>query len=110
MPIGSVSNVGHGQVDNIKGDNVLKKNEGVKAVSAVVQEGHGLGGIVDKVELSSEVEGLQNMLSMLKADLEKVPEVRPGKVDEAKKRMESGYYDRPEVITKVAGEIRKLTI
>ncbi|MDR4505494.1 MAG: flagellar biosynthesis anti-sigma factor FlgM [Candidatus Scalindua sp.] len=109
MPIESVSHVGHGLIDSIKGDNALKKNEGIKPVSGVSKEGHNLN-VVDKVEISEEVQGLQNMLSKLKADLEKVPDVRPGKVEHARKRMESGFYDKQDVIAKVAGDIKKLTI
>lgn len=109
MPIGSVSQVGHGQVDTIKGDHALKKNEGVTSVSGVSEEGRNLN-VVDKVEISDEVQGLQNMLSKLKADLEKIPDVRPGKVEHARKRMEDGFYDNQDVIAKVAGEIKKLTI
>ncbi len=109
MPIEGMSHVSHGQVENIKGDHTLKKSGGVKSVSGVAPDGQNLGE-VDKVEISDEVQGLQKTLSKLKADLEKVPDVRSGKVEDAHKRLESGFYDNSDVIAKVAGEIKKLTI
>ncbi|GJQ58288.1 MAG: flagellar biosynthesis anti-sigma factor FlgM [Candidatus Scalindua sp. AMX11] len=109
MSIESISHVGNGQVGNIKGDHALKKNEGINPLSGLAKEGGNLG-VVDKVEISEEAQGLQNTLSKLKADLEKVPDVRQGKVENAIKRMESGFYDNQDVVDKVAGAIKKLTI
>ena len=109
MSIEGISGIGSGQVDNIKGDKTLQKNEGVRPVPGVAKEGEKLS-VVDKVEISDEVNDLQNTLSKLKAKLEKVPDVRSEKVEEAKKRMESGFYDQEDVIRKVASEIKKKII
>ena len=109
MSIEGISGIGAGQVDNIKGDQPLQKNEGVKPIAGVAKEENKLS-VVDKVEISDEAKDLQNTLSKLKAELEKIPDVRPGKVEEAKKRMESGFYDQEDVIRKVASEIKKKII
>ncbi len=109
MSIEKISGIGHGHIKNIKGNQALKKDEGVKPVADTTKESGKLN-VVDKVEISDEVQGLQKTLSDLKAELKKVPDVRHEKVNEAKIRVESGFYDKRETIEKVASEIKKTII
>lgn len=109
MSVEKTTGITNQQIDLIKENHSLKKSEGIKAVSNIAKdkESNKLGG-VDKVEISSEVKELQKTLSNLKSEIKKVPDIRKEKVEDAKARIESGFYDKDDTIKKVASSISKL--
>ncbi|ODS30138.1 MAG: Anti-sigma-28 factor, FlgM [Candidatus Scalindua rubra] len=96
---------GNINVERPKGDQALKRIGGVKEAHDT-HKGKGKLSGADKVEISPEAKKLQETLSNLKSELNKVADVRERKVEDAKARMESGYYDREETIKKVANSIK----
>ena len=107
MSIEKTTGITNQHIDLIKENHTLKKSEGIKAISNIAKERNKLGG-VDKVEISSEVKELQKTLSNLKSEIKKVPDIRKEKVEDAKARIESGFYDKDDTIKKVASSISKL--
>ncbi|MFQ5962939.1 MAG: flagellar biosynthesis anti-sigma factor FlgM [Candidatus Scalinduaceae bacterium] len=107
MSIEKTSGITNNHIDNIIGHKSLKKAENINAELDVSKGKDGLKN-VDKVEISSEVKKLLKILSSLKSELKKIPDVREDKVKDAKARIESGYYDKKEIIEKIASSISKL--
>ncbi len=106
MSIHEISGSDHNNLKKIGDSQTLKKNEGVKGKSVTSKEDSRLKK-VDTVEISSDVKKLQKTLSNLKSELKKVPDTREEKVRDVKARIESGFYDKEENITKVANSINE---
>jgi anti-sigma28 factor (negative regulator of flagellin synthesis) len=104
MSIENISGANHSNTSKIINNQTLKKNEVVKGKLDTVNEDTKLKN-VDKVEISSEVEKLQKKLSSLKSELKRIPDVRGEKMKDVKARIESGYYDKEDIIGKVANSI-----
>ncbi len=80
VSIHEISGSDHNNLEKIRDSQTLKKNEGVK------------GKFVTSKEDSR---------------LKKVPDTREEKVRDVKARIESGFYDKKENITKVANSINE---
>lgn len=61
----------------------------------------------DKVEISVEAEELQKTLSALKAEINKMPDIREEKIKNARARIEGGIYDQDAVVKEVARSIKE---
>jgi len=64
--------------------------------------------VSDKVEISSKGKNLQNLEAIKRkaqAVLKNTPEVREEKINEVKKRVQSGYYNSPQVINNIADRL-----
>ncbi len=105
MSIEQISGSNHNNMKRISDAQTLGKHEGVKGKHVTTKEGSKLKN-VDKVEISSEVKKLQKTLSNLKSELKTVPDVREGKVQAVKARIESGFYDKEENIKEIANSIK----
>lgn len=61
----------------------------------------------DKVEISVEAKKLQKTLFTLKAEINKMPDIREEKIKNARARIEGGIYDRDAVVKEVARSIKE---
>lgn len=57
--------------------------------------------------ISVEAEKLQKTLSALKAEINKMPDIREEKIKNARARIEGGIYDRDAVVKEVARSIKE---
>lgn len=85
--------------------NLAGPEEANKATSGSYRGLHTREG--DKVEISVEAEKLQKTLSALKAEINKMPDIREEKIKNARARIESGIYDRDAVVKEVARSIKE---
>ena len=59
----------------------------------------------DEIHVDKERRDEARLVDNARLLLDELPEVRSDKVELAKRRLEAGYYDRPEVLGKTAGKI-----
>ena len=59
----------------------------------------------DSLQVDKERRDEARLLDNARLLLDELPEVRSDRVELAKRRLEAGYYDRPEVLAKTAGKI-----
>ncbi len=59
----------------------------------------------ENISISSESRERNKILSMTKKEINNVSEVRMDKIEEVRKKIEEGFYDKPEVIAQVADRI-----
>ncbi|MCP4268122.1 MAG: flagellar biosynthesis anti-sigma factor FlgM [Candidatus Brocadiaceae bacterium] len=106
MSIDKTSGVNNSLVRGITGNQNLVKPDSTKKTipGASTNEEHLLRG-GDKVEISIEAKALHKTLSGLKAEIAKLPDVREEKINQAKARIESGFYNRDTVTKEVAKSI-----
>ncbi len=110
MSIDKTSGTNNNLVGRIAGNqNLIKPEETKKTTAGTSNDGHSLRG-GDKVEISIEAKVLNKTLSSLKAEIEKLPDVREEKINQAKDRIESGFYNRDTVTREVAKSIMKAGI
>ncbi len=110
MSIDRTSGVNDSLIGRIAGNqNLIKQDEAKKTTPGTSNDGHSLRG-GDKVEISIEAKVLQKTLSGLKAEIGKLPDVREEKVNQAKARIESGFYNRDTVTKEIAKSIAKAGI
>lgn len=86
--------------------NLARPEETNKATSGSYRGLHTQGE-GDKVEISVEAEKLQKTLSALKAEINKMPDIREEKIKNARARIEGGIYDRDAVVKEVARSIKE---
>jgi anti-sigma28 factor (negative regulator of flagellin synthesis) len=86
--------------------NLARPEETKKAASGTPRELH-TPGAGDKVEISVEAEELQRILSALKAEINRMPDIREEKIKNARARIEGGIYDRDAVVKEVARSIKE---
>lgn len=101
MNIDKITGNNRSIIGQLKENQTLKHTEGVNTPSNTSGE-EGKSDNVDSVDISSEVIDLQNTLSNLKSELNKIGDVRNDKIDEVKVKMEGGFYDSSEIVGKVA--------
>ena len=106
-----------GPVDS--GDRPQRPNEEERRRADVKREEQQQMNKTDRIELSKVARSLSQKTSEVSDDKletppaanpdapEEIPELedRPDKIEEVKKKIESGYYDSPEGIEKTAGRI-----
>ncbi|MEK6765144.1 MAG: flagellar biosynthesis anti-sigma factor FlgM [Planctomycetota bacterium] len=86
--------------------NLARPEKTNKAASGIFRELHTPGEEY-KVEISVEAEELQKTLSTLKAEINKLPDIREVKIKNARARIEGGIYDRDAVVKEVARSIKE---
>ncbi len=105
MSIDKTSGINNSIVGRTTGNqNLVKPDETKKTIRDASNEGHSLRG-GDKVEISVEAKVLHKKLSGLKAEMDKLPETREEKINQAKARIESGFYNRDTVTKEIAKSI-----
>ncbi len=105
MSIDKTSGINNSLVERIAGNqNLAKPDDTKKTTHGTSSEGHSLRG-GDKVEISIEAKVLHKTLSDLKAEIGKLPDIREEKINQAKARIESGFYNRDTVTKEVAKSI-----
>ena len=72
--------------DHIGGEKLVHESNGATKEAQIQQEKNAQVSAPDRVELSSKAKDIQR----IKEILEKVPEIRENRVEEAKKALESG--------------------
>ncbi len=82
-----------------KPGNIKKAASGMSREVQVSKEG-------DKVEISTEARELQKTVSILKAEIKKMPDVREEKIKDVKAGIEAGIYDRDAVTKEIAKSIK----
>lgn len=60
---------------------------------------------IDSVDISKEARMLEQTVASLKANVHEMPEVRAAKMEEVRTKLADGFYDRPEVIDRVAEKV-----
>ncbi len=110
MSIDKTSGINNSLVGRIAGNqNLVKPDDTKKTTHGASNEGQSLSR-GDKVEISIEAKALHKTLSGLKAEIGKLPDVREEKINQAKARIESGFYNRDTVTKEVAKSIRNAGI
>ena len=105
MSIDKTSGINNSLVGRIAGNqNLVKPDDTKKTTPGTSNEGQSLRG-GDKVEISIEAKALHKTLSGLKAEIGKLPDIREEKMNQAKARIESGFYNRDTVTKEVAKSI-----
>lgn len=61
----------------------------------------------DTVEISKEAQALEKTVANLRAELNKIPDARPEKVEAARNKIQKGFYDTKEVIKETAEILSK---
>ncbi len=106
MSVDKTSGITHNQIGNVLGNQNLGKPGDIK------KTGYGISREVqapkegDKVEISTEAKELQKTLSILKAEIKKMPDVREEKIKDVKARIEAGIYNPDAVTQEVARSIK----
>ena len=102
-------------INNIHGpkgfDNISNKKSG--RVDKSKSGSNGIFSVNDGVEISEEAQEIRKMMSGAKSELlefikNSVPDVREVKVQEATEKLSNGFYDRPEVIERLASKLASL--
>jgi len=84
--------------------NEIRGAEKPERRNAEVKRRQGPGRAKDVVEISKAARSLEAK-SVNRADLAKVSDVRQARVEAARQRVASGYYDRPEVRAAIADAV-----
>ncbi len=107
MSIDKTSGINNNLVREIAGNqNLVKPDDTKKTIpGASTNEEHLLRG-GDKVEISIEAKTLHKTLSGLKAEIGKLPDIREEKINQAKSRIKSGFYNREMVTKEIAKSIK----
>ncbi len=104
MSIDHIIGINHDSIEQFRGNNPLKQLGRDNNALNTSEEGDSPGN-TDSVVISSEAMALHNILSNLKPKLNKIEDVRTDKIEKAKERIESGFYNNSEVIEKVASSL-----
>ena len=106
MSVDKASGITNSQVGNVYGNQNLAKPGDIKKAVSGISEAMEVSKEGDKVEISAEARTLQETLSILKAEIKKMPEVREEKIKDVKARIEAGVYDRDAVTKEIARSIK----
>ena len=106
MSVDKTSGITNNQVGKVFGNQNPAKPGNIKKAASGISREVQVSKEVDKVEISTEVKELQKTLSILKAEIKKMPDVREEKIKDVKARIEAGIYDRDAVTKEVARSIK----
>lgn len=104
MSIDNIVGINHNSIEQFRENNSLKQIERANNALNTSEEGNSPGN-TDSVVISNEARALHNILSNLRPELDKIGDVRKDKIEDAKERMESGFYNSSETIEKVASSL-----
>jgi negative regulator of flagellin synthesis FlgM len=106
MSVDKTSGITNNQVGKVFGNQNLAKPGDIKKAASGISREVQVSKEGDKVEISTEAKELQKTLSILKAEIKKMPDVREEKIKDVKARIEAGIYDRDAVTKEVARSIK----
>jgi len=106
MSVDKTSGITHNQIGKVLGNQNLGKPGEIKKAGSGTSREVQTPKEGDKVEISTEAKELQKTLSILKAEIKKMPDVRDEKIKDVKARIETGIYDRDAVTKEVARSIK----
>ncbi len=106
MSVDKTAGITNNQVGKVFGNQNLGKPGDVKKAASGASSEVQVSKEGDKVEISTEAKELQRRLSILKAEIKKVPDIREEKIKDVKARIEAGVYDRDAVTKEVARSIK----
>lgn len=84
-------------------DNITHKKD--SKVEKTRPESNGVFSGSDGVEISEEAQEIRRIASDARNGLNNVPEIRETKVHEVREKLSSGFFDRPEVIKRLADKL-----
>ena len=90
-----INNINQGKIKELAGDKNVQSNE---------KAGSGKKHAVPS-RATGDVSSLSRLVSRARIESEKVSEVRPEKVEEAKQKIARGFYDTDEVKSKLVGKL-----
>ncbi len=100
----NIAGINHDSIEQFRENNPLKQIGRANNALNTSEEGDSPGH-TDSVVISNEAMALHNILSNLRPELEKIGDIRKDKIEKAKERMESGFYNSSEAIEKVANSL-----
>ncbi|MFQ5685515.1 MAG: flagellar biosynthesis anti-sigma factor FlgM [Candidatus Scalindua sp.] len=106
MSVDKTSGIISSQVGKVVGNQNLAKPGDIKKAASGISREVQASKEGDIVEISAEARKLQETLSILKAEIKKIPDVREEKVKNVKARIEAGIYDRDKVTKEIARSIK----
>ncbi len=106
MSVDKTSGITNNQVGKVFGNQDLAKPGDIKKATSGISKEVQVTKEGDKVEISTEATELQKTLSILKAEIKKMPDVSEEKIKDVKARIETGVYDRDAVTKEVAKSIK----
>ncbi len=106
MSVDKTAGIINSQVGKLIGSQNLAKPGDIKKAASGYSKEVQASKEGDKVEISAEARKLQETLSILKAEIKKMPDVREEKVNDVKARIEAGIYDPDAVTKEVARSIK----
>jgi hypothetical protein len=110
MRIAAMSNIKEITHDQAIGQIARKQAEQVKSPAETNREDETTRTDAlksDQVQLDSRRAEDAHLEENAKLLLGELPDVRPDRVEEAKRKLASGFYDRPDVLEETAGKIRQ---
>lgn len=107
MSIDKLMGIINNNISLVKENNTSQKLGEVGSAGNISNERGSLG---DVVEISGRVNELEKSLSFLKSEIKNVPDIRSEKVDEAKARLNSGFYDNEEALEGMANSLMEASL
>jgi flagellar biosynthesis anti-sigma factor FlgM len=106
MSVDKTSGITNNQVGKVIANQNLAKPGDIKKAASGISRDVKVSKEGDKVEISTEARKLQETLSILKAEIKKMPDVREEKVKDVKARIEAGTYGSDAVTKEIARSIK----
>lgn len=109
-PINNSPHLRQGVIDAFQGTQ-RRDEAGSRAEGAGAPRGAGTESLADRAEISATAHRLVDLrrtLDVGRAAAAQEPDVRQERVDQARERLASGYYNSVEVLAKVAGGVDKV--
>lgn len=99
-----------GMLDRFQGTKT-EKSKGAEDTGASAPQGAPAAPTTDKADISETAHKLMDLRQAVdvgRNSLEQLPEIRQERIDEVRQRMAEGYYQSPEVQSKVAEKLGSL--
>lgn len=84
-------------------DSVTQKKD--SRVDKSEAENKGIISGSDGIEISEEAQEIRKIIGEARSELHNAPDIREAKVADVTAKLSSGFYDRPEVIERLADKL-----
>lgn len=91
-------------IEGITNAQIIQRLKNVDKSSGQAEESGQTASSADEVNISSDARLAQTLNRAMTA-IEETPDVREDKVAEVQEKLESGFYESPEVIDEVADQV-----